>query len=121
MTAGTRPAPRSERATPLPAFSRTVADKVADAIGSPDLLLEKRAHRLLAVNVPDCLRQQFADGQHVQLRKVLLLRNPDGVGDRHLRYRRISEPLDGWAGEQRMRCADIHILRAEILQRARGL
>ena len=68
----------------------------------------------------NCLRQQLAHGQHLQLREVPFLGNGDRVRHGDFDDRCRAEPLDGRAGKQRMRGAYVNVVRAQLLQRAGG-
>src|SRR3954470_12329786 len=109
MTPGTLPSRRRLRAAPLPVVFRVAAWRFAcwamltspesqesgvwslEWVSSeaPDSRLstldsiEQRAHRLIAMGVPDCLGQQPGNGQHLEAVESALRRYGNRVGDRH--------------------------------------
>src|SRR5262249_10902021 len=64
-------------------------------------LVKQRAHRLLRVREPNCLREQLAHRQHTELVRAPFVRDRDRVRDRDFLDRSVVETGTRRSGEQR--------------------
>src|SRR6266571_7448509 len=129
ITAGTLPRKRAWRAPPLPVACRGLAARemvwAMESVTRYTLQVarsvEQRAHRLIAVLIPDGLGYQSRDRQHLQSLEVALFGDPNRVRHDDLIDTRRAQPLHCRTRQQGVGRERVDLARAQPLQRRRRL